>query len=291
LDTIVGLGNAGCNIAEHFSSYSQYKIFRIDSKERTGARFYKMPVFDSPEEYEKKCPSLKGFFRGVKGECLFIMAGSGYISGCSLAILKQLHEKKCDIHILYVKTDTSLLAQNKQLQERATFQVLQQYARSGIFKKMYVVDNSRLEQILGPVPINEYYDRLNQLISSTFHMVNIFNNSEPVMSSFSEPTEVCKISTLGIISAEDNKENLFFDLQMQREKVYYYAINSDKLDTDAELLFNIKKQLREKVLEDERTKISYGIFSTEYEEDYIYCSAHASFIQGQDLLEKNEISS
>ena len=216
------------------------------------------------------------------------MAGSGHISGCSLAILKQLHEKKCDLNILYIKTDTSLLAQNKQLQERATFQILQQYARSAIFKKMYVVDNTRLEQILGPVPINEYYDRLNQLVSSTFHMVNVFNNSQSVMSSFSEPTEVCKIATIGIVSAEDNKEKLFFDLQMQREKVYYYAINSDKLNTDAELLFNIKKQLREKVLEDERTKISYGIFSTEYEEDYIYCSAHASFIQGQNSFEKNE---
>ena len=291
MDTIIGLGNAGCNIAEHFSQYPQYKVFRIDTSDREGARFYKMPNFDSPEVYEKKCPSLKSFFRGAKGDCLFVLAGSGYISGSALTILKQLHDKKCKIHILYLKTDTSLLSEKKQLQERVTFQVMQQYARSGIFEKIYVVDNNQMEQVLGPTPINEYYDRLNQLIASTFHMITVFNNCDPVMGSFSEPTEVCRISTIGIISPKDNKENLFFDLKMEREKVYYYAINSKKLDEDASLFFNIKKQLREKVLQDEKVKISYGIFSTDYEQDYIYCAAHASFVQEQNILEVDENSS
>ena len=30
-----------------------------------------------PEEYEKNVPSMKTFFRGIKGETLFIVGGSG----------------------------------------------------------------------------------------------------------------------------------------------------------------------------------------------------------------------
>ena len=30
MDTIIGLGSAGCNIADRFSTYKQYEIYKID---------------------------------------------------------------------------------------------------------------------------------------------------------------------------------------------------------------------------------------------------------------------
>ena len=32
MDTIIGLGKAGCAIADKFDQYPQYKVFKIDSE-------------------------------------------------------------------------------------------------------------------------------------------------------------------------------------------------------------------------------------------------------------------
>ena len=56
---------------------------------------------------------------------------------------------------------------------------------------------------------------------------------------------------------------------------YYYAINKKKLETDGDVLKKIRKQIENKI------ETSYGIYATEYEQDYIYTVAHSSEIQRQ----------
>ena len=61
---IVGLGSAGCNIAEKFARYPQYNIYKIDVGLRGLKKdgVYAMPKQKTAEDYESKCPSLKNFF-------------------------------------------------------------------------------------------------------------------------------------------------------------------------------------------------------------------------------------
>ena len=92
METIIGLGQAGCNIADEFAKYNQYEIYKIDCN-IDGFRqdgVYKMPWQDSSERYEKNCPDMTKFFKDVQGEVLFVVGGSGDISGASLSILQYL---------------------------------------------------------------------------------------------------------------------------------------------------------------------------------------------------------
>lgn len=280
MDTIIGLGEAGCNIAEEFLKYPQYNVYMIDSaKRKTEAKFKKLVARDSHEEYESKCPSMKAFFKDVKGSVLFVLGGSGMITGASLKILSYL--KKCKINILFVKPDLSLMTENKIIQHKIVFQILQQYARSSVLERMYVVDNVKLENILGELPVIGYYEKINSLVASTVHMLNVYTNINSVMNTFSPPRESARISTLGLLNPETGIEQTFYDLQHPREKLYFYAINHDKLLSNGSLMKTITGQVKSKA--EEKLRTSYGIFSTNYEQDYGYVICHATYVQESDI--------
>ena len=94
METIIGLGNTGCNIAEKFAQYPQYNILRMDTKRRGGERFKLIPEQDYHEKYEKDCPSLKRFLKMLDDSCLFLVGGKGKISGITLRWLVSLTGSK-----------------------------------------------------------------------------------------------------------------------------------------------------------------------------------------------------
>ena len=277
MDTIIGLGQAGCNIADVFSQYKQYKIYKIDN-ELSGLKkdgIYNMPWQCNAEEYEKRCPDMKSFFKNVKGEVLFVVGGSGGISGTALRVLE--HIKHCEINVLYIQPDVDLLPERKKALERSTYYILQEYARSGVFKKIFLVSNTMVEDHLGDVPLVGYHDKLNEMMVSSLHMINVYDHLNPIADTFSEPHETARILTFGLASAEDGSVKLLFPLDKIKEMRYYYAINKEKLETDGTLFKKIKQQVKDRAKEDIKT--SYGVFSTNYEENYAYVVCYSSSIQ------------
>ena len=272
---IIGLGDCGCRIAKEFSKYPQYTSWCINTDGEWGENFLKIKKQKSHEDYEKKPPRVKKFFSGMKGDVLFVLGGSGAISGASLRILEQI--KKNRISILYIKPDIELLSGVKKLQERVVYNVLQEYARSAVFERMYIVENTSVEDIAGEVPIIGYNDLINSIIVSNFHMINVFQNSKPVVSTSSDPIGHARISTIGMLDMKEKKENMFFSLDIPIEKCYYYGINEEKLRSDGKLLRNITDQVKEKT--SDKVKVSYAIHSTSYKEDYVYVVFHSSKIQ------------
>jgi hypothetical protein len=280
MDTIIGIGGAGCNLAEKFAEYPQYKVLKIDSESRPfdwlGKGFKLIPKQPSVEDYEKNCPVLDDLVRESGDEILFIIAGGGKISGAALRILEQFKEKR--ISVLYVQPDTDLLPRSSKMQERLVFGVLQQYARSALLERTYLVRNSTIEEILGDIPISSYYDTVNDFITSAIHMINIFKHTEPISSNFEDHSPVARITTFGMVNLNSGAENLFFPLQYPREKIYYYAINKDVLKTDKGLHRKIMQQIKSKI-NNKEIDVTYGIYSTEYSDDYVYSVANASFVQ------------
>ena len=157
---------------------------------------------------------------------------------------------------------------------------MQEYSRSGVFSRFYAVDNQLVDNILGGAPIMGYYDSLNEIIVATIHMVNVFDHSEPIVGTLSKPSELCRISTFGILNPETGEESLFFDLGNTREKSYYYAIPEDSLKNDRGLMGNIKNQVKDTPQEKD-VKISYGVFSTGYNDKYAYIVANSSQVQSE----------
>ena len=145
---IIGLGSAGCGVADALSKYPQYKIFKIDV-DIEGDQCYNIPILETAEEYENhKFPKIHKFFKGMEGKTFFVVGGSGKISCCSLRILEKI--KNLPISIIYIKPDYDLLNKVQKMQDRVVFGVLQEYARSGVFDEIYLISNSRLCAGWGP---------------------------------------------------------------------------------------------------------------------------------------------
>ena len=268
MDTIVGLGKAGCAIADKIFAYPQYKIFKIDSEalDSKSKNCHLIKRRHTPEEYEKTIRTMKTFFSKSTEYILFVLSGSGMISGASLQILKNLKDK--NVNILYIKPDLEFLGHTNIMQERVVRNVLQEYTRSGVFNRIFLVDNKKVEEVIGEVPIIGYYDKLNDLIVSTFHMVNVYNHQKAIHATPFDTADTTRISTLGILNVDEGEEKLFFSLDNIREKCYYYAINSKVLETDGKLLRTLTDNINKNIGKEVRA--GFQVYSTSYEQNYGY---------------------
>jgi len=275
---IIGLGEAGCNIAECFRKYPQYNIYKIDAGV-SGENCFNVPTQKDAEEYEKNTPDLKEFFSNLSNEVIFIFAGSGAISGMSLAMLQQIKNKK--VTVLYIRPGLRSLTGKKKLLERATFGILQQYARSGLLDGMHVVSNDVVAGVIGNLPVIGYFNKINDIIASTLHFINVFDRTKHVYGVMEDRDPVCRISTIGLLESETSEEKMFYDFDLIREKSYFYAFTQGRLLNESSLIEDIESQIEEKK-EKWLTKISYRLYSTEYEDDFGYCLYRTSKVQGEE---------
>ena len=288
---IIGLGQAGCSIAERFIQYPQYSIYQIDVRDKNSLNFIRyyeesgenrkaFNIVKQPnaEAYEQNCPNLEYFFEDLGEEVTFIVAGSGNISGLTLAVLEQIKDRK--ISVLYIRPNPKSLTGKKKLLERATFGILQQYARSALLEDVHVVNNENIANIVGNLPVIGYYDKINDLIASTLHFINVFNRTKHVYGMVEERENVCRISTIGLLDVETSEEKMFYDLDLIREKSYFYALRESRLLNESNMVSTLETQIEEKK-EKWLTKISYRLYSTEYENDFGYCVQRTSKVQGE----------
>ena len=235
-----------------------------------------MPKFSTPEEYENSPIKLGNFFKGLKGESLVILSGASIVSGAALVIMEQI-ARKTPIKVLYMRPEMELIGEVKTKQERVVYNVLQQYARSALFDRMYIVSNPNIEFAAESAGIYDYHKLLNEFVASTINMINIYDRQQPISSTMSPPANVSRICTFSVVSPEDNKEKMFFPLDNTREIRYYYCIPEEKLRTDPRLYRKVVEAVKQKMTDS--TKVSYGIYSTNYEFDLIYGLHYSSQIQ------------
>jgi len=281
---IVGLGKAGCSVAKAFSKFPQYQTFGIDTTEDADITIRKKA---SHEEYDAEFPNLKRRLKFATDQVLLVLAGSGAISGGVLRLLEQLQPNPTTV--LYIQPDLTLASETQRAQEKIVRNVLQEYARSGMLESIWLVDNQCIERGIGEVSILGYHDILNQAVVNTVHMINVFNNSDPVIGSVTEPSVLARIATVGIVDMETEEEKWFYDLTNVRDVVYYYGINEKELTEDGTLFKKITNYVKSRV--ETGLNVSYGVFKTTYEQKYCYCIKYSSMVQSYgELLDGQDIS-
>ena len=280
MDTIIGLGKGGCNIAKNFGQYPQYNTICIDTEDAGHDNFLQLPEQKCHEDYERYYGGLD--LSACRDHVGVFCVGAGRISGAILRILEQIKDKR--VWVYFIKADPTDISDRGKLRERATFFILQEFARCGLIDRIYLLENKKIEEYLEEVSIFNYWDKLNETISSTVHMLNYFRHADPVMSTFTSVHEAAKIQTIGFLDSKTGEEKLFYDLQFPRHRLYYYAIEEDKLKKEGKLLSKIKKQVKSATTE--RCATNYGIYATQYKQDYCYVELFSSFIQEQDLPER-----
>lgn len=274
---IVGLGTAACNIVEAFSKYPQYTLYKIDTEPREG-NFFPIEAKSTPEEAESAVPDMTDFFANLGDEVMFFVVGSGMTSAVSLAILEQAKDKK--ITLFYIQPKLNNLTGTKKKLEKVAFGVLQQYARSGLIDEIVLISNQKIANIIGNLPVIGYFTKINEMISSTIHFINVFERSKHVYGILEEKENVCRISTVGLLDPTNSEESVFYDLDLVREKEYFYALNNARLLSESSLVAEIENSMEQKK-ENSLTKISYRLYSTEYETEFGYCRFRTSKVQGE----------
>jgi len=277
LNNILALGNAACNIVDCLEQYKIYNVYKIQNEGKKSIKTHIIPELDTAEEYENlKNLSRIPFLKNIKDSVTFFVCGSSKSSASSLRVLEALHKKKIKIKIVYFHTDMEFAGAEQTKQERVVRNVLQEYARSGLFEDITMVSNKVLENLVDTINIFEYYKQINEIFCSSFHMIEVFKNTKPVMSTFSKLRESCRIRALGVsnLACEDK---VFFPFKQEVEVLYYLGINEEKLRTQGNFFRELTENIRGRMTDE--TKAYFGIYPTQYENDYIYVEYFSPKIQ------------
>ena len=278
MKNILGIGSAGSNIVSQLGEFKVYRPYTIRTENQKTSKFkFNLPELAGPEAYEEMDFSrLEKWLSTIEGTCAVFLCGASDSSGLTLRALEILHNNNVKIEINYFMPEIEVLSEEKVLQERACRGILQNYARSGVFEKICLVSNFRLEQIAGSTNVLEYYEQINRVFTSSYYMMDVFKNTKPVTSTFSRPKDYCRITSIGLGSLDDNEE-MFFSLENEVEMVYYYGINEKKLKTEGNLFRTITDKVKSKITK--HRKVSFGIYPTQYEDDYVYVELFSPKIQ------------
>lgn len=261
---LVGIGNTGCNLVEQLSQYPQYKVVKIDE----GINVKKQK---SPEDYERNCPSFQKEFGKKKEDTYVFVSASGSISGLLLAVLEQLKENP--LNVVCITSDSSLLSSLGKLQQNLVVNVLKEYARSGLLQKLVLIDNQKVESLIGDVGLDEYYDKINEVITYSFHTIMCFRNTKPLIETKEEETEISRISTIGLFDKEKNK-NLFYDLKLATQERYYYTLSAEDVKK-SKILQDIKKDLAV----EEGVAKTFAVYKSQTTDNFAYLEAKTHIVE------------
>ena len=263
---VIGIGAAGCNVVSCFTKGHKKILFDIDKFPSTCTK---------AEDFEKKCPAFKKELSFREKECWVFVSGAGKVAGATLRILEKIKDKK--INVVYISPDSLLATPIQTRRNKVVFNVLQEYARSGMLNAIYLVSNRRMFDIVGEGPISSVYKNINRSLANIVETITFFKSQKPVLGSVAEPKTVSRIRTFGIGFIEKNEEKLTFPLDNTTETSYIYSVSQDELDEQNDLLSTIK----EKISEDGENNIlsSFAIFSSIHEQSFFYSIKNTHFIQ------------
>jgi hypothetical protein len=286
LKIILGIGTAGSNVVRQLGEHKVYKPYTICTENlKTTKYHFSLPELDGPEEYESMdMVKLEKWIGTIEKSCSVFLCGASNSSGITLRALQSLHQKGVKMDVVYFMPEIEVLSEEKALQERACRGILQNYARSGVFEKICLVSNLRLEELAGTTNVFDYYAQINRVFTNSYYMMDVFKNTKPITSTFKRPKESCRITTIGLGSLEKD-DLMFFPCRQEVEVVYYYGINEEKLKTEDNLFRTIANKVKSRITDE--TRVSFGIYPTQYEDDYIYVEYFSPKIQ-QIIVDNTE---
>jgi hypothetical protein len=282
--SLIGIGEAGCNVVSLFENHREYNCFLFSEGQENTKYTRKLSKVAKAEDCEGKAPKLSSYKteEAIQERVQVFLCGSSFSANYTLAILQQIRDREIDI--FYIKPDVDLLIGNSKLQERAIFGILQEYARSGLFKSFTILSNPSIEKTIGEIPIKKYFDTINKSIYYAVHYLNVFDHTTPLVGNLSKPSDVQRIRSVGIVSVDKLTENWYYKLEEDRDVAYYLCIANERLETDGKLHSRVVESLKNKP-RNAFKNVTYGIYESPYETDFGFCVAHTNFVQGQKLLD------
>ncbi len=265
---VIGIGDAGSNIVSCFGK-GHKKIMLTSDKFPSTCK--------TVEDYENKCPAFKKELGFRNKECWAFVCGAEKEAAATLRILEKIKNKTT--HVVCIVPDSLMITPEQQKRHKVVFNVLQQYARSGMLDSLYLVSNIELLAIAGEGPISSMYRNANVMLANIFETVEYFKTQKSVMGSISDTKDISRIKTFGVGTVEEIEEKMIFPLDNITEISYMYSICEDDLNQENDMLSNIKA----KIAEDKENNMlsSFAIFSSEHNQSFFYSIKSTHHIQGE----------
>ncbi len=266
---VLGIGEAGKNIASQVGQISNLKAIAVDTD---GV----VPKKKSHEEYDKCGPSVAKKLKVPKDkDVTVVLCGAGKVSGIVLSLLEALKDK--NITIIYIVPDHFMLSKTQKLQHKVVFNVLQEYSRSGLFESMYIFSNKEIESIVGASSISNMYEKINNMVANFIVSLNWFEKAVPVIGAIHEPKEISRIRSVSISEVGTDTESSFYQLQNPTETSLYYSVSEEMIKSEENFLTKIKERV---ILYKERDiDCSFGVWQNESDTSFVYSIKYTHFIQ------------
>lgn len=279
--TIIGIGDIACEIVEKFSSYKNHKyIVKISTSKQPKIKKCKnilFPKFKEPEEYENACPNISKFINRKEKTIKVFIDGKDTLALSSLQILHQI-DKKQDTEVIYLCPDMLFLGIQTQQIHNLVFNVLQEYARSGMFKSLCLISYENIEKIAQKMHLSFFDNIFPEIVGGTIYTIDQLKSINSIYDNFVLFPAACRIKTLSIINPENLIHQNFFDLDNISDVVYYFSYNESQFKTNKNLVFDVREIMKNK-LKNNHQRVYYGIFASEYNEPFICCEYYTSLIQ------------
>ena len=280
MDKVIGLGRMGCAVAEELSAHPEYRIYKIDAQ--TSERVsLSLGVFPSMDEYESRIDQdeIAIYLRSIKDEddVLLIVEGGDPVSGATLKVLECI--KSSRINVLYICPEREMISQTSKRDDKIAFNIFQEYARSGVFERLFLVQKNHVENLMGDVSVQDYEKSIANFISYVVAMINYFNHTPPKISNRIESLPYCRIATYGVSSLDGDNEDthLLFPLDEVTDLHFYYGIPAQDVEADATLMKKLKNHVKQYASSGQ--SVSFSVYETSFEQLMVLCTAFSYHIQ------------
>jgi hypothetical protein len=263
---LIGLGNAGCKIVNKFSD--SHKKITIDA----GSELSKC---SSPELYEQEVQKHDNLLDFEEEECYFFVCGAGKVSAATLALLETIKDKK--INLVYIYPEEIMLSPMQQKLNKVAFNVLQEYARSGLIHSMYLMCNETIGDLLPYITIENIFEHTNDAIVNVFENLIFYLDQNPILGSHHDPKEISRIRTVEYGEFQGDQKNLYFPLDNATETCYINIVSDEDMKNNKNLL----SQIKQKIIDDKENNIlsSFVVFKSDHEGSFYYAIRFTHYLQ------------
>jgi hypothetical protein len=282
VSSIIGLGKKGCLLARQFQEYPQYRVFLVDTG-LTGVANLAIPAQDGMDAYEKAFPVPEAsiYFRSLHpgDEVTLIVEGGDPLSGCSLSLMNII--KECNLRIIYLVPDRQTNSAIQKRDDKIAFNILQEYARSGLIQEFCIIDLSVVDELIGDVPVGSYQNSLFYFMSYVLATLDFFVHHEPVLTTQTRVPLGARITTIGVASLEEDqikRVRWLYPLKDILNSHFIYGIPQQLLNEDATLMNKIKDHVKLEI-STLSTSGGYSVFESNQAETMIFSLASSATIQ------------
>jgi hypothetical protein len=270
---VLGIGEAGKNIASLVPQISNLKAVCVDTDSV-------VPKKKTHEDYEKCGGTV---FKKLKlpkdKDVTVVLSGAGKISAITLSLLEKIKDR--NITVVFIDPDPFMLSKTQKMQNKVVFNILQQYARSGLFDSIYIFSNKNVEDFVGTAAISNMYEKINSTVANFIASLYWFENVDPIIGSIHEPKDISRIRTVSLCEVYDDKEQVFYDLNNTTETSFYYSVSENFIESEENFLTKIKERV---ILYKEREiDCTFGVWQNESDHSFVYSIKYTHHIQQEAL--------